>query len=258
MITAGIDVGSTTTKAVIYQKGALVSWAIIPTGWSPREAGKEVLAKAIKNAGIDGSTIERIIGTGYGRISLDFIDKAVTEITCHAKGANYYFPNNRLVIDIGGQDSKAIHVSEQGKVLDFIMNDKCAAGTGRFLQVTINSLGLEFDELNQLPSSEPVAINSMCTVFAESEVISLLAAGTSKESIVAGLYHSVARRVATMAGSLKVPGGVTFTGGVAQSPLMLEMLLKELQVKVAVAPQPQLTGALGAAILGSEMLELGN
>lgn len=253
MFTAGVDVGSTTAKAVIYKDGAIVSWALIPTGWSPREAGREVLAKAIKNAGIERSDIKRIIGTGYGRVSLDFIDKAITEISCHAKGANYFQPKNRLVIDIGGQDSKAIHINEQGKVLDFIMNDKCAAGTGRFLQVTINSLGLEFDDLNDLPPAEPVAINSMCTVFAESEVISLLAAGTPKESIVAGLYQSVARRVANMAGSLKVPGGVTFTGGVAQSPQMLDALIKELGVKIFVAPHPQLTGALGAAILGSEL-----
>lgn len=252
MVVAGIDVGSTAAKAVVLKEGAIAGWAVMPTGWSPRDAGKEVLNQALAQAGLNGSNVEGLIGTGYGRVSLDFLDKAVTEITCHARGANYYYPNNQLVIDIGGQDSKVILVNEQGKVLNFLMNDKCAAGTGRFLQVTVNSLGLELDQLNQLPPAEPVTINSMCTVFAESEVISLLASGTAKENIVAGLFRSVARRIATMAASIKTGGEVVFTGGVAQSDLLRKMLAKELGTTVSVPPHPQLIGALGAAVIASE------
>lgn len=254
MITAGIDVGSTAAKAVLLKNKEILSWSVLPTGWSPREAGKKVLEQAVTKAEVNAADVKRVIGTGYGRVSLDFLDQAVTEITCHAMGANYYFPDNGLVIDIGGQDSKVIQVSKHGKVLNFLMNDKCAAGTGRFLQITINSLGLELDQLDELPPAEPVTINSMCTVFAESEVISLLASGTTKESIVAGLYRAIAKRVAAMAGSMRVTEGVTFTGGVAQSTLLREMLAKELAVKVAVPPQPQLIGALGAAIIAQQTL----
>ncbi|MEG6615075.1 acyl-CoA dehydratase activase [Peptococcaceae bacterium 1198_IL3148] len=252
MITAGVDVGSTAAKAVILKEREILGWAIIPTGWSPRDAGKRVLNQALTMANVDVGGVERIIGTGYGRVALDFLDRAVTEITCHARGANYYYPEHGLVIDIGGQDSKIIKVNNQGKVLNFLMNDKCAAGTGRFLQVTINSLGLELDEVDSLPPAEPATINSMCTVFAESEVISMLASGTPKESIVTGLFHSIAKRIATMAGSMELPGNATFTGGVAQSILLRQMLAQELEANLAVPPNPQLMGALGAALIAQD------
>ncbi len=249
MITAGIDVGSTAAKAVLLKDNQVLSWAILPTGWSPGRAGKEVLNKALTKAEITADDVDKIIGTGYGRVALNFIDRAVTEITCHAMGANYYFPENNLVIDIGGQDSKVIQVNKAGKVLNFIMNDKCAAGTGRFLQVTVNSLGLELDRLDQLPAAEPVNLSSMCTVFAESEVISLLAGGTPKEKIVAGLFQAIAKRVSAMAGSMQISGNVTFTGGVAQNRLLQKMLARELKAEINVPPYPQLTGALGAAVI---------
>jgi predicted CoA-substrate-specific enzyme activase len=252
MITAGVDVGSTAAKAVILHGREVLGWSIIPTGWSPRDAGKTVLDQALTIAGVNAKHLEQIVGTGYGRVALDFLDRAVTEITCHARGANYYLPDNGLVIDIGGQDSKIIKVSNKGKVLNFLMNDKCAAGTGRFLQVTINSLGLELDEVDGLPSAEPATINSMCTVFAESEVISMLASGATKESIVAGLYRSIAKRIATMAGSMDISTNVTFTGGVAQSSLLRNMLAKELEANVSVPPNPQLIGALGAALIAQD------
>ncbi|MBM7854664.1 putative CoA-substrate-specific enzyme activase [Desulfohalotomaculum tongense] len=241
--------GSTAAKAVLLKDKKILGWAMIPTGWSPQKAGEEVLQRAVDAAGITAADIHRVVGTGYGRVALDFLDKAVTEISCHAMGANYYFPENKMVIDIGGQDSKVILVNKQGKVINFLMNDKCAAGTGRFLQVTVNGLGLELDQLDRLPPAEPVNINSMCTVFAESEVISLLAAGTAKESIVAGLLKSIAKRVSTMAGSIQENVNVTFTGGVAQNRLLREMLARELGVEVMVPPVPQIIGALGAAII---------
>jgi len=249
MFYAGIDVGSVAAKAVILNNGRIMAYVIEPTGWSPREAGRSVFEKALVQAGLQPADIKKVIGTGYGRVSLDFIDRAVTEITCHAMGANYWFPQNNLIIDIGGQDSKAILINNQGKVLNFVMNDKCAAGTGRFLQVMASTLGFELDDLEKLAAAEPVTINSMCTVFAESEVVSLLAAGESKERIVSGLYHSIAKRTAAMAGSLGAVKGVTFTGGVAKNTKMQLIMSQIMGCPVSVPEEPQITGALGAALL---------
>lgn len=249
MVYAGIDIGSVAAKAVILNEQEIESWVIEPTGWSPKEAGRSVLEKALDKVGRSRADVKSVVATGYGRVSIDFADRAVTEITCHALGSSYWYPGNNLVIDIGGQDSKAILINEKGKVLKFVMNDKCAAGTGRFLQVMALALGLEIEQLDSLSLTEPVNINSMCTVFAESEVVSLLAAGESKERIISGLYKSIAKRVSTMTGSMGMVKGVTFTGGVARLTAMQEMLSKELGCPVSVPVNPQIVGALGAAIL---------
>jgi len=249
----GVDVGSVAAKAVVLKNGEITASVVLPTGWSPKSSGREVFERALEQAGITSESVEYIVGTGYGRVALDFVDKAVTEITCHALGANHWFPENNLVIDIGGQDSKAILINNRGKVENFVMNDKCAAGTGRFLQVMAVTLGLELDQLSEMTLAEPVNINSMCTVFAESEVISLLASGEAKERIVAGLYHSVARRVSTMTGSMGFINGVTFTGGVAKNQGMQRILSSILGCKVDVPKEPQIIGALGAAILASRV-----
>ncbi len=251
MIFAGIDVGSVAAKAVILQGREILAYTVEPTGWSPKQAGRLVYEQALQKAGLLPGDVKGIVGTGYGRVAMDFVDRAVTEITCHALGANYWFPENNLVIDIGGQDSKVILINNKGKVLNFVMNDKCAAGTGRFLQVMATTLGLELDQLEEMTAAEPVNINSMCTVFAESEVVSLLASGESKERIVSGLYHSVARRVATMTGSFGAVQGVTFTGGVAKNPGMQKILGEVLKCPVSVPEEPQIIGALGAALLAS-------
>lgn len=253
MAFVGIDVGSVAAKAVVLHDHQIIGTALEPTGWSPRDAGRAVFEKSVKTAGIKSSDVKKIVGTGYGRISLDFIDRAVTEITCHGKGANYWFPYEALVIDIGGQDSKAIAIDGTGKVLNFVMNDKCAAGTGRFLQVIAQTLGLELDQLGELALAEPVTINSMCTVFAESEVVSLLASGVAKEKIVAGLYHSIARRVAAMSGSFSTFSQVIFTGGVAKNKDMQRTLAKVLGASVVVPEEPQMIGALGAALVAESM-----
>lgn len=249
MVYAGVDVGSVAAKAVILSDREILSFVIEPTGWSPKEAGRAVLAKALAQAGRTQADVNSVVATGYGRVSIDFADRAVTEITCHALGASYRYPENNLVIDIGGQDSKAILINDKGKVINFVMNDKCAAGTGRFLQVMALALGLEIEQLNCLPQTEPVNINSMCTVFAESEVVSLLAAGEAKERIVSGLYHSIARRIATMTGTFTDIKGVTFTGGVARINAMRNALAKQLGCPVSVPGNPQIIGALGAAMI---------
>ena len=179
MPVAGVDVGSVAAKAVIFdpQSRSLLGKAVLPTGWNAREAGEKALAAACADAG--GIAASRIVGTGYGRISLPFADKVVTEITCHARGAVHLFPGTGVVLDIGGQDSKVISTAPDGSVQDFLMNDKCAAGTGRFLQVLSGILGMELAELGEAAGrGKPAAISSMCAVFAETEIISLLARGT--------------------------------------------------------------------------------
>ncbi|MHB8171719.1 MAG: acyl-CoA dehydratase activase [Thermincolia bacterium] len=252
MITAGIDVGSSAAKAVIFE-GTVLGLAVKPTGWDPKEAGEEVFRLALEKAGVARAEVVRVIGTGYGRISLPFIDRKVTEITCHAKGAAHLFPGTRTVIDIGGQDCKVITLDQEGNVQDFVMNDKCAAGTGRFLQVMTGVLDITLDELGQLAhDGEPAQINSMCTVFAESEIIGLLAQGVAKGAIVAGIVHSIANRMKSLTGRVSCLDQVTFTGGLAQNPSICAKLSTELGLGFNVPAQPQIVGALGAALIARE------
>ncbi|SHK85045.1 acyl-CoA dehydratase activase [Desulforamulus aeronauticus] len=248
MITAGIDVGSVSTKVVFLQEDEIY-YLVRPTGWSPREAGLNTYQELLQQTGIGDSEVAYRVGTGYGRISLGFIDKAVTEIHCHARGANYLVSGGGLVIDIGGQDSKAILMNDQGKVLDFAMNDKCAAGTGRFLQVMAAALGVDVSQLAELAKDrQPLEINSMCTVFAESEVISLLAKGADKQDIIAGIHRSVARRVWGMASRFGPAKQILFTGGVAKNQDVRNRLAIEAGAPVVAPELGQLAGALGAAL----------
>ncbi|CCO07515.1 acyl-CoA dehydratase activase [Desulforamulus hydrothermalis] len=253
MIAAGIDVGSVSTKAVLLLDDE-IHYLVRPTGWSPREAGWQTYQELLAAAGCRDSDVHCKVGTGYGRVSLGFVDKAVTEIHCHAKGAGHLVGCGGLVIDIGGQDSKAILINNNGKVLDFVMNDKCAAGTGRFLQVIAAALGVDVSELSELARGrQPLEINSMCTVFAESEVISLLAKGEDKKEIIAGLHRSVARRVWGMASRFAPVDKVIFTGGVAKNQDVRERLALEAGCEVIAPALGPLAGALGAALYAREM-----
>lgn len=255
MITAGIDVGSTATKAVIFD-GTIRSMVIIPTGWNPKEAGRTVFLEALNKAGLHEQDIDTVVGTGYGRVSLSFINQKVTEITCHVKGARFLFPQTRTVIDIGGQDSKVIAVAEDGSVADFIMNDKCAAGTGRFLQVMTGILDISLAQLGEMAStSKPVSINSMCTVFAESEIIGLLAQEVSKEAIASGIVQTIAKKIISLASRVPCLEEITFSGGVANNPEICASLSSAFGAKFNIAHQPQIVGALGAAIVGFEKLK---
>lgn len=254
MITAGIDVGSITTKAVL-SNGTAWQSVTAPTGHSPGRAGRKALEELLIQAGLLREDIGFIIGTGYGRISLPFIDRAVTEITCHAKGAHFLLAGTKTVIDIGGQDSKVIITDGKGQVVKFAMNDKCAAGTGRFLQVMAAALGADVSELADLSrGAGAVQVSSMCTVFAESEVISLLAQGVKKERIIAGIHLSVARRIAGMAEKVGAGGLILFTGGVAKNEGVKEYLSRELKREVITLPESQLAGAIGAALLAQEII----
>ena len=249
---AGVDIGSVAAKAVIRDAahGQTLASAVLPTGWNPAETGMQTLELACARAGIAPAQLHTIIGTGYGRIALPCATRTVTEITCHARGAVHLFPGTGVVLDIGGQDSKVIRTDPDGSVQDFVMNDKCAAGTGRFLQVLSGILHLSLDELGQAAGrGTPAPISSMCAVFAETEIVGLLARGTAPESIAAGVFLSIARRMRGLAGKIPMQGECTFTGGLAISPAFGAMLSKELGSPVNIPAEPQLTGALGAALI---------
>jgi len=251
MITVGIDVGSITAKAAVIRDGAVISDKLILTGFNARHAGERVFEKIIEDLGIEASSIDKIIATGYGRNSVTIADKAVTEITCHAIGAHHLNPAVRSVIDIGGQDSKAIALDESGSVKDFAMNDKCAAGTGRFLEVMAKALEVELDQFGQfsINADLPSKISSLCTVFAESEVISLISKGEKRENIIAGIHESIAARVVAMANRTGLKAPIMMTGGVAKNIGVVQALEKKLGQPIEVSPLSQVTGAIGAALL---------
>lgn len=251
MISIGIDVGSVAAKIAAYDGEKIIATALAPTGWSPKEVGEKLLDEVLDKTNTSRENIKSIVGTGYGRVSLPFIDKKVTEITCHGVGAYYLDPNIRTVIDIGGQDSKVIKLNSDGQIVDFLMNDKCAAGTGRFLQVMANALAVDVGDLSSLATGvEPANISSMCTVFAESEVVSLVAEGTPKEEIAAGLLQSVCNKTYSLISKLGVEEKVFFSGGVSKNDKLRELLGEKLEVEVFSSEQSQYLGAIGAAILG--------
>ncbi|MBC7194532.1 MAG: 2-hydroxyglutaryl-CoA dehydratase, partial [Caldisericia bacterium] len=207
-----------------------------------------------KEENLNKSDIKIILATGYGRISVDFTDLTKTEISCHAKGAKFLFPKTKTIIDIGGQDSKAIKLANNGNVLDFVMNDKCAAGTGRFLEVMSHALQIELKDFGSLhqKSKNLIEISSICTVFAESEIISLIHEGVSKEDIVKGLNYSVARRAVTLLKRVNYEEEITMTGGVAKNSGVVSALEDLLKLKINIPENPQIIGAVGAAIFAIE------
>jgi predicted CoA-substrate-specific enzyme activase len=248
----GIDVGALTTNAVILDaREEIGGYGIVQTGANSTEAAEETLEKALVMANIDRGKIISTVATGYGRISVPFAQKKVTEISCHALGAHHLFPDTETVIDIGGQDSKVIRVGEAGKVLDFTMNDKCAAGTGRFLEVMAAKLRVPLDELGvlSLTASHEIHISSVCTVFAESEVVSLVAQNQPKEEIIRGLHRSIVNRVWGMVKTLGIRGAVTMSGGVAKNKGVVSLLEEMLGEGIHVHCEPQIVGALGAALM---------
>jgi len=257
MIVAGVDIGSLTAKAVILQDTNILGYSIIPAGPDVVKVAEHTLTMALDKAGLGRDHLAAIVSTGYGRAKVPLASKAVTEITCDAKGAHYLFPETRMVIDIGGQDSKVISLDREGRVIDFAMNDKCAAGTGRFLEVMAQALEIDLNQLGpvSLKHKKSVVISSMCTVFAESEVISLIAEGYPKEDILNGLHQAIASRVAAMAQSLRVENMVTLSGGVAKNTGVVKALEQSLKVKVKVPLEPQIIAALGAAICAQEMAD---
>lgn len=251
MFTAGIDIGSISTKSVIMQDGRVLAHEVIFTGYNAEAAGKKAFEMVLANANLAPLDIRRIIATGYGRKNASFADKAITEIMCHAAGARYLNPKVRTVIDIGGQDSKAILLDETGRVVNFVMNDKCAAGTGRFLEVMARALEVDLDEFGRLSleAEAPSKISSLCTVFAESEIISLIARGEKRENIIAGIHESICVRVLAMANRLGIIAPITITGGVAKNIGVIRAMENIIAVPVDVSQYAQVNGAIGAALL---------
>ncbi len=255
MLVAGIDVGSLTGKAVLLNSSGVVSYSIVRSSPRPEKTAREAFEEALSKAGIGVDEVKYIIGTGYGRLRIPFADRCISEITCHAKGAFYLLPSVRTVIDVGGQDSKAIKVDPEGRVIDFIMNEKCAAGTGRFLEIMAQALEVSVEELGplSLKARRPAKITSQCSVFAETEVIGLIAEGWDIADIAAGVNDSIAGRIASLVYKVGVERDVMVTGGIAKNEGFIRMLERKLGVEVKRPPiDPQVVGALGAAVIALE------
>ena len=253
MYTMGVDVGSASSKVVILEDGIrVVTEKVVQLG-TGSSGPQRVLEEALEASGLR-MDMARVVATGYGRFSFEGADRQVSEISCHAKGIYHLVPSARTIIDIGGQDAKAIKLDERGGVVQFFMNDKCAAGTGRFIDVMARVLEVTTGEMQDYDAkaTEPAPISSTCTVFAESEVISQLSQGTSKENIIAGVHASVAVKACGLAYRGGVTPDVVMSGGVAQNAGVVRAISKELKQQVIVAPHPQVAGALGAALYAYE------
>lgn len=248
MYYTGIDIGSTASKVVVLDEGALVDHFVLPTGWSSKETAQAVARRlAEEGRPVDGGM--KVVATGYGRVSVDYAAKTVTEITCHGRGGRALLGRDCTIIDIGGQDTKVITV--EGDIpSSFLMNDKCSAGTGKFLEIMANRLGVTLEDLFQLAAQgEPLAISSMCTVFAESEVISHIGSGARREDIAAGVVDSVVSKVAGLCARHTLRGDAFLTGGLCDSIYLVERLSEKLGVPVQTHEMGRYAGALGAALI---------
>ncbi len=258
MLVGGCDVGSATGKAVIMKDGEIISYVIIPSTTKPEVTARTVMDEAIEKAGLSLiEDLDYIVGTGYGRLKVPFANENVSEITCHARGAHWLSPTVRTVVDIGGQDCKVMSIDEKGKVLEFVMNDRCAAGTGRFFEAMARVLdcGLEGLSSLSLQGKNPATITSQCSVFAESEVVTLVNEGVELVDIVAGLHTSIAGRLNAMVRKVGLVEDLALTGGCAKNDGLAKALEEKLGVAVKKLPQdPQIAGAIGAALIAEERL----
>jgi (R)-2-hydroxyacyl-CoA dehydratese activating ATPase len=254
----GVDVGSTQTKAVILgENRSITSSALIPTGANVTLAAEKAFQICLDQANLKRKSISYVIGTGYGRYKVTFGDAQITEISCHARGAQFLFPKTRTVIDMGGQDTKGIKIDDSGNVLDFVMNDKCAAGTGRFLQAAAEVVGLPLDKIGEvaLRAKNPVRLSSVCAVFVESDIMSYLAQNKTVEDILGGVHSAIAARTISLIRRVGVEQEVTFSGGVSRNPGMIHGLEEKLNCKLNVSEQSHFAGAIGAALFALERAE---
>jgi (R)-2-hydroxyacyl-CoA dehydratese activating ATPase len=259
MLAAGVDVGSTQTKAVVMRDARIVGRAIVDTGARLAEAAGAAFRQACDAAGAAEADVACVIGTGYGRFRVAVGHAQVTEISCHARGAVYLFPGTRSVLDIGGQDTKAIRVGETGQVLDFCMNDKCSAGTGRFLGAASAALDLPLGELGPLAlrARQPVTMTTTCTVFAESEILGWLARGRRPEDVLAGVHAAIASRSLALLRRVGIEPEITFTGGVARNVAMVKLLGELTGVPLNVSEESHYCGAIGAALFALDRALVG-
>ncbi len=255
-ITAGVDIGSTASKAVILIDGRPAAEIVGPSTTNPKRTAQEIYERALAEAGVKASEVDYIVGTGYGRTQVEFATKNISEITCHGRGAHFLLPLTRTVIDVGGQDTKAVSIDAEGNLLDFVMNDKCAAGTGRFLEAMSRSMELPIEKMEEyyFGEGDPCTITSMCSVFAESEVINLINDGVELSRIVKGLLLSLASRVASLTQRLGLVEDIVMTGGVAKNRGVLDAIEKKLKIKMKRfdGTDPQIVGALGAALIAAD------
>jgi predicted CoA-substrate-specific enzyme activase len=254
MITVGTDIGSATTKAVLMKEKEVMGYSVLPTGVDCNLAANRVVEEVLAAAGRDSGGVDFVLSTGYGRRAIDFGDKTISEISANARGAVYIEPAARTVIDIGGQDTKVISLDGEGKVENFAMNDRCAAGTGRFIEKMADVFSMDVGALGRLAleSREAITLNSTCTVFAESEVISLIARKVRREDIAAAIHSSVIKRVVTLLKSIRIREPVFFSGGGAKNPGLQKALKTELGLELHVPEEPQIVSAIGAALLAQE------
>ena len=258
MITAGVDIGSRTAKALIYKDNKILSYGIIPTGADSIKTAQNVMNMALKNTALSLRDIGYLVSTGYGRVLVPFANKNITEISCHAKGAHWFFPTVRTVLDLGGQDCKAIRCDEKGHITNFVMNDKCAAGTGRFMEVMAKTLELPLDDIGKLSLQtvkEPCSISSVCAVFAKSEVLALLRHGEDKNDILAGLCEAFASRVFNLLSMIEIEREFVISGGIAKNIGLVRRLEERAGLSANIPSEPQIVGALGAAVFAKELLE---
>jgi len=244
------------TKAVILKDGIIAS-VVGPTGPEQRRLANRVMEEVLRKASLSFRNVTYVVSTGYGRINVPFADKQFTEISCHARGIAHLFPRARTIIDIGGQDVKGIKIDPAGKILDFAMNDKCAAGSGRFIEVIADTLGVSLDHVGDLSlkSQHPATISNICTIWAQQEVAASLAKGVAVPDLLAGVHFSLADRISRLANRLKVEEAVIVTGGGGKNKGLLKALSEQLGHRILVPEEPLLTGALGAALLGKEIVE---
>lgn len=257
---AGVDVGSTQTKAILINEAReVVGRSLIDTGANVVLAAEQAYAESLKHGGIREEEVDYVVGTGYGRYRVTFGNTQVTEISCHARGASHMFPGTRTVLDMGGQDTKAIRVGAKGEVLDFCMNDKCAAGTGRFLGAAASALEIPLSDLGPvaMQAERPVRISTTCTVFAESEVLSWLGKGKKIEDILWGVHLSIASRSTALLRRVGIEQEVTFTGGVAKNGGMIKALEQALELRLNVGAESHFIGALGAALFALDHIRAG-
>jgi predicted CoA-substrate-specific enzyme activase len=260
MLVAGVDVGSTQTKAVVMNGNhEILGHGLCPTGAKLDEAGQTAFGVALEEADASEPDVSFVVGTGYGRFRITFGDVQVTEISCHARGAVHLFPSTRSVLDIGGQDTKAIKVGDDGQVVDFNMNDKCAAGTGRFLGAASEALEVPLGELGPmaLESSNPVKMTTTCTVFAESEILGWLAKGRRVEDVVLGVHAAIASRSVALLQRVGIEPEVTFTGGVTRNTAMVELVSEQTGHQVNTSEESHFCGAIGAALYALDQVLTG-
>jgi predicted CoA-substrate-specific enzyme activase len=251
----GVDIGSTMTKVVLTDKSSnLLSTIKGPTGAEHRQLANEVMRQALEQASLQIDDISYIVATGYGRLNVPFADRQITELSCHARGVYSLFPKARTAIDIGGQDAKCMRI-DNGRLISFVMNDKCAAGTGRFLEVTAAALGTKLEDMGEisLKATKKVQISSLCTIFAQQEVVALISRGEKLENILAGLNDALSSRIAALARRLGIEPDLVLTGGVAKNVGMVKAMKESLGREILVPEEPLITGALGAAILANEI-----